>query len=94
MNKQIGRQTALLSRSSEQLRIGNRLLSFPYKTWRVVERLTTSAPNIVRREELIEEIWEGNYYVGEKALNQALWLVRRALGDNAKQPEWIKTVPG
>jgi len=79
---------------TEQLRIDNKQLTFPHKTWRVVEKLLQSAPKGVTRTELIDDIWAGNYYVGEKALNQALWHVRKTLGDNANNPQWIKTIPG
>lgn len=33
---------------------------------------------IIPREELIENIWAGNNYVGEKALTNTVWLYAKA----------------
>lgn len=46
---------------------------------RLIEVLATLAhrfPVVVERQELIDTLWDGNYYVGEKALNNAVWNLR------------------
>lgn len=45
----------------------------------VLAYLAAQYPRLVTREELIEAIWNGNGYVGEKALTNAVWNLRKAL---------------
>ena len=63
------------------------------KNWQVLQMLVEEAPRIVSRTEIIDSIWQGNYQTGEKGLNQALWVLRSALGDDARHPRFIRTVP-
>ncbi|MAG77420.1 MAG: hypothetical protein CL811_11740 [Colwelliaceae bacterium] len=53
----------------------------------VLTYLAHQYPRVVPREELIENIWVGNEYVGEKALTNAIWHLRKklkqALNDDA-----------
>lgn len=39
-------------------------------------------PRVIPRQELIDRIWSGNDYVGEKALTNAIWHLRKAFSDN------------
>ena len=48
---------------------------------------------VVDRAVLIEELWRGDYLVGEPALNRVVSETRRAVGDNPKDPALIQTVP-
>lgn len=63
------------------------------RNWQVLTVLRERAPDIVRRAELIDAVWQGNCLTGEKGLNQALWAIRSALGDDARAPHFIRTVP-
>ena len=45
----------------------------------VLAYLASQFPRVVTREELIEKIWDSNHYVGEKALTNAVWNLRKAL---------------
>lgn len=55
--------------------------------------LVRQAPKVVSREQLLEEIWQGAF-VGEETLKQRVRLLRKALGDDSKQPRYIETVRG
>ena len=35
----------------------------------------------------------GNVLTGEKGLNQAMWAIRSAMGDDAREPTYIETLP-
>lgn len=48
----------------------------------VLAFLAHKYPQLVTREELIEEIWNGNQFVGEKALTNAVWNLRKALSND------------
>lgn len=63
------------------------------KGWRVLSLLRARAPEVVSRQEIIDTVWQGNFRTGEKGLNQAVWAVRRALSDDPREPEFIRTVP-
>lgn len=56
----------------------------------VLSYLADSYPDLVSRDTLIDKVWEGNRYVGEKALTNAIWHIRKSLhkGDD----EYIQTV--
>lgn len=48
---------------------------------------------MVSKDELLENIWAGKV-VSEDALTVAISQIRKALGDNARHPDYIKTIPG
>lgn len=56
----------------------------------VLSYLADSYPDLVSRDSLIENVWEGNRYVGEKALTNAIWHIRKSLHKN--DDEYIQTV--
>jgi Tol biopolymer transport system component/DNA-binding winged helix-turn-helix (wHTH) protein len=62
----------------------------PPKVMAVLVYLAHNHHRLVTREELIEEIWDGNAYVGSKALTNAIWQIRHAFGDSQ---DLVKTVP-
>lgn len=47
---------------------------------------------VLSKEELIAAVW-GDTHVGDEALSNAVWQLRSALGDDARQPRFIGTVP-
>ena len=52
-----------------------------------------SRPGEVRlREEILDAVWPETF-VAEEVLNNAIWELRRALGDDARRPLYIRTVP-
>ncbi|WP_394200024.1 winged helix-turn-helix domain-containing protein [Shewanella waksmanii] len=58
----------------------------------VLSYLARHFPRVVTREELIEEIWEGNHYVGSKALTNAVWHLRQHIKSVTGQESAIETV--
>ncbi|WP_240036214.1 winged helix-turn-helix domain-containing protein [Pseudoalteromonas sp. A757] len=43
----------------------------------VLTVLARAYPRVVTREEIIEQVWDGNLFVGEKALTNAIWHLRK-----------------
>ena len=70
----------------------NKSLRLPVKVIGVFEYLALNHERLVTREEIIEVIWSGNALVGERALNNAVWRLRRALDDDSDEPRYIKTI--
>jgi len=54
--------------------------------------LAEQYPRIIPREELINEIWAGNIYVGEKALTNAIWHLRQSLKRSQPEGDVIETI--
>lgn len=54
--------------------------------------LARQHPRVVPREELIDKIWEGNAYVGTKALTNAIWHLRKHLNPLLEGEQAIETV--
>ncbi len=79
---------------SRSLKIDGCTLKLPNKCWQVLQLLRQDSARVVSRQQLIEQVWHGNVFSGEKALTQTIWLLRDALQDDAGCPEYIQTHPG
>ena len=55
--------------------------------------LARHAPGVVTKECLLEEVWSDSPYVGDDVISHAIWELRKALGDSARDPAYIQTVP-
>ena len=58
----------------------------------VLVHLIEQYPRIVPRQELIDVVWKGNNYVGEKALTNAIWHLRKHLQPQATDKLLIETI--
>lgn len=77
-----------------ELRIQNSAgeqLSVQQKPMEVLLFLAAQYPAMVTRQQLIDSVWAGNAYVGEKALTNAIWQLRHALQQLAAT-ELISTI--
>lgn len=70
---------------------GENNLSIQQKPMEVLCYLARQYPALVTREQLIDVVWDGNVYVGEKALTNTIWQLRQAL-TQLGQAELIATV--
>ncbi len=61
------------------------------KVAEVLVYLARRAGQVVSRDELLTAVWPG-VVVGDDALTQAVIKLRKALGDDAKRPEYIETL--
>lgn len=62
------------------------------KAMAVLLYLTERAGNIVTREELEQQVWQGTVVTYE-ALTVTINKIRAALGDDSRQPKYIETLP-
>ncbi|MEM9599041.1 MAG: winged helix-turn-helix domain-containing protein, partial [Acidobacteriota bacterium] len=58
----------------------------------VLRDLVEHAGQVRTRDELLDAVW-GDAFVGEAALTHCIWELRKAFGDDAKNPSFIQTVP-
>ena len=54
--------------------------------------LAEQQPELLTRQQIIDHVWDGNNYVGEKALTNAIWHLRKALKELDSEQEFIETV--
>ncbi|MBW8879419.1 MAG: winged helix-turn-helix domain-containing protein [Acidobacteria bacterium] len=54
--------------------------------------LAAQSGKVVSKDELLERVWGGTF-VEEGVLSQAVHSLRKALGDDARQPRYIQTIP-
>ncbi len=62
------------------------------KAMQVLVCLARRSPDLVTKEELFRDVWQG-VFVSDEALTYVIWELRKALGDDAKRPRFIETVP-
>lgn len=55
--------------------------------------LARHAPAIVAKERIFEEVWADSPYTGDEVISHAIWELRKALGDAARDPVYIQTIP-
>jgi len=58
----------------------------------VLNYLVEHHPRIIPREELIEKIWKGNSYVGEKSLTNVIWNLRNSFKHDGESQQMIETI--
>jgi DNA-binding winged helix-turn-helix (wHTH) protein/Flp pilus assembly protein TadD len=75
------------------LREDGRAVPLPRLSFDLLVVLARRAPDVVRAEELISTVWAG-IAVSDETLTQRVALLRRALGDEAKNPRYLRAVRG
>lgn len=67
------------------------VLSVEPKAFRVLLILLRNAPKLITKEELLNAVW-GDAAVTENSLTRSIALLRRLLGDDIRNPQYIETV--
>jgi transcriptional activator of cad operon len=75
-----------------QLSRGERVERLEARTLRLLQYLANRAGETVSIEELLDNVWSG-VVVTQDSVYQAVTALRRLLGDDAKSPSYIATVP-
>ncbi len=61
------------------------------RSMQVLVCLAHHALNVVSKQRLIREVW-GNSFVTDEVLSHAIWELRKAFGDDARNPRYIQTI--
>jgi DNA-binding winged helix-turn-helix (wHTH) protein/Tfp pilus assembly protein PilF len=72
---------------------GEERLGVPDLSFTTLALLIRRAPDVVSPDELVAEVWEG-MAVSDETITQRIALLRRALGDNWRDPRYIRSVRG
>jgi DNA-binding winged helix-turn-helix (wHTH) protein len=79
-------ETRQLSRDQDEIHL-------PRKAFDLLATLLAHRPKVMNKDELHAALWPDSY-IDAAGLNVLVSDVRRALGDDAKRPRWIRTVHG
>ena len=64
------------------------------REFELLRQLMRNAGTVLTREQLMEEVWDPNWFGGTKTLDVHVSAVRRKLGDSPTDPRYIHTVRG
>ncbi len=62
------------------------------RSMRVLVCLARQARQVVTKQRIIEEVW-GDAFVGDEVISHCVWELRKVLGDDAREPRFIQTIP-
>jgi two-component system response regulator RegX3 len=69
-------------------------LELSRKEFELLQLLMRNAGSVVTREQLIDEVWDTNWFGSTKTLDVHVSGIRRKLGDDPSQPRYLHTVRG
>lgn len=75
------------------LRRGREAISLPPLSFDLLVALARRAPDVASADRLVAEVWDGTA-VSDETLTQRVALLRRALGDDAREPHYLRSVRG
>src|ERR1700686_3700505 len=78
---------------SRELRKHGMRIRLEEKPFRILEMLLERAGHVVTRKTLRERLWPDTYVGYEHGLNTAVNKLRDLLGDSARSPRFVETLP-
>ncbi|MCO7225038.1 winged helix-turn-helix domain-containing protein [Pleionea sp. CnH1-48] len=82
-----------LCRDTHTLLINNESHHLRNKLFLLLNYLVINQNRLINRDELISNIWDGNYYIGEKGLTHAVCMLRNLLKKDPDCGVLIDTIP-
>lgn len=82
-----------IDRIAQQVRRGDTVLPVTGLSWRLLECLLSHGTEVVVFDTLAQQVW-APAVVGEDAISQRVKLLRQALGDDSRQPRYVRSVRG
>ena len=83
-----------LDETSHELMAGTARIRLQEQPFRILQVLLARQGAVVRRDELRDLLWPNGTFVDfEHSLNAAIKRLRAVLGDDAKAPRFIETLP-
>ena len=74
--------------------LAGRELELTRKEFELLHVLMRAAGSVVTREQLIDEVWDVNWFGSTKTLDVHVSALRRKLGDDSVSPRYLHTVRG
>ena len=83
-----------LNLSAEELRKSGVLIKLPPQPFHLLVLLASQQGEVISREEIKRNLWDDDTNVDfEAGVNKSIKQIREALGDDAGQPRYLKTLP-
>jgi two-component system, OmpR family, response regulator RegX3 len=79
---------------ARRVALGGRALDLTRKEFDLLARLVATAGRVVTREELMDTVWDVNWFGSTKTLDVHIGWLRKKLGDDAASPRYLHTVRG
>ena len=83
-----------LDRSAHRVWLGTTELSLTSKAISLLEYMMTHPDELITRERLLDAVWGWDYAIGTRAVDTRVAELRRNLGDDPVDPQFIETVTG
>jgi DNA-binding response OmpR family regulator len=83
-----------LDRVARRVHFQKRELSLTPKAITLLEYLMTHPDELMTRDRLLDAVWGWDYPTGTRTVDTRIAELRRALGDDPADPDYIETVPG
>jgi DNA-binding response OmpR family regulator len=84
----------VIDRQTRLAKLDGRDLGLSARAFGVLEYLALHSLEIVTREQLLDQVWGWSEVVGTRTVDTRINELRRALNDDASQPQYIETVVG
>lgn len=84
----------VLDRRSRRAYLREDELELTPKAMALLEYLMTHPDELVTRDRLLDVVWGWDYPVGTRAVDTRIAELRKALGDDPADPQFIETIPG
>jgi DNA-binding response OmpR family regulator len=84
----------ILDRRARRVFLDSVELNLTPKAVVLLEYFMTHTDELLSRDRLLDVVWGWDYPVGTRAVDTRIAELRRALGEDATQPDYIETVPG
>jgi DNA-binding response OmpR family regulator len=84
----------VLDAAKREVRLGGDAVDLSRKEFDVLELLMRNAGTVVKRERLLREVWETEWFGSSKTLDVHVSSLRRKLGDDASEPRYLHTIRG
>jgi two-component system response regulator RegX3 len=83
-----------LDPAKREVRRSGKALELSRKEYDLLELLMRDAGTVIKRERLIEQVWDTNWFGSTKTLDVHVSGLRRKLGDNSAAPRYLHTIRG
>jgi two-component system response regulator RegX3 len=83
-----------VDRARRSATLGGEQLELSRKEFDLLQLLVDNAGTVVKRERLIDEVWDTNWFGSTKTLDVHVSALRKKLGDDPSTPRYIHTVRG
>lgn len=93
-SRRLRSRTVVLDRSARRVYLGNNEVPLTPKSVSILEHLMTHPSELITRERLLDVAWGWESGIGERVVDTRMVELRKAIGDDPADPQFIETVPG